>query len=155
MTKFEYRNYIKRYQYCDVNDALIKKHGERYIFYRKDWDNTELRKGYHSEYPLDLFVEINTNCNLNCKMCINNTSSGNKVNFNMDIKLIKNIANQCAELNVPAIAIGLNAEPTLHPDYKEIVKTFRRNAIDIWAYTNGLRLNHDLIEFYIEPAVSG
>jgi len=148
--EFEDRVYIKRHYSTDVDKHLVDIHGAKYINYRKEWVETEKRYGYVSKYPLDFFVELTSYCNLSCKMCINRFINPERIPFNLPMDIFDELIRQCKEMHVPAIQLGLNAECILHPEIKIILRKCKETFIDIWLYTNGVKLTEDLAEYLID-----
>lgn len=79
---------------------------------------------------LDLF--INNKCNFNCEYC----TVDNSINKNYDFDLIKKID----FIDYDVINI-LGGEPTLHPDFIEIVKFIYNQNKNIIIFTNGTNLS--------------
>ncbi|MFA6170895.1 MAG: radical SAM protein [Patescibacteria group bacterium] len=84
------------------------------------------------DYPFTVFnspalvdLQITTKCNLNCPHCYANAGAGG---YHLPFKDIEKILGQCAELGVLEIALG-GGEPTLHPDFRKILKAARAKGI--------------------------
>ena len=97
----------------------------------------------------NIYIEINTECNLRCKHCYNQSGAKSE---KMDIKDFINIVefflrDKDTKLNL-AIAGG---EPLVHPQinhYLSYLNKLRRNQVDILIVTNGL-LAKDILTPYL------
>lgn len=116
------RGHVTRYDIVDVVERLKVIHGERFVKYRRDWDET-CKGEVASEYPLFIELGINSDCNLCCKMCARRfDKSMNNKHKNMSLELVDKIVEQSKEFRLPAILIGQDSECLLHPQIKEIVR---------------------------------
>lgn len=91
---------------------------------------------------IDLY--ITEKCNLSCPFCsIRATANSTK---ELDFNIIKQFVDFCKENEVTDIHIT-GGEPTLHKNYKDIIKYIIDTGIDTRLITNGLLLSeNDLIE---------
>ena len=97
-------------------------------------------KYYMHHDPATLIVDTTNLCNLQCKMCHQNSSDfvvGDKPHIPLEmIRDIASIANQAKSIYL----LGAG-EPLMHPDIYEIIKIFKK-AVQM------LRLVQPLMEFY-------
>lgn len=150
----EDRGHITRYDLTDVVEMLKKIHGQRFIDYRKEWDET-CKCDKPSEYPLFIELGVNSDCNLNCKMCARRFDKNmNNKHINMPLELVDKIVEQCKSFQLPAILIGQDSECLLHPEIKEIVRRIKSiNPVDFFFITNGTLMNKDMSKFLIESGI--
>lgn len=97
-------------------------------------------------YPKVVYLTINSVCNLKCKMC----DFGQKVesqfytNMNKPSELnSKQITRICSEVKSfnPIISI-ISTEPTLHPEFLNIIKIIKNNGLYCSITTNGFILKN-------------
>jgi len=106
-----------------------------------------------AELRLPVF-SITNDCNLNCPICFTYNRQDKKYYKSIeDIKkIIENILKRCENIEIINITGG---EPTLHPDFFEILALFRSYGIPrITVNTNGVRIAEDL-EFALKIKESG
>jgi len=153
--------YIKRVEKEDpekrLSESLIKKYGERFSDYRKQYfkilDNPKHEYDTVAEYPLNVLVEVLNKCNLECIMCLSSHRKGpTKV---IDDEMIDKLFKEFKENNLPALMFGAGEEPLM---YKDIDKMWEKaNSIGImdnFLFTNGTFLNEDMRQKIIENKVS-
>lgn len=100
-----------------------------------------------SEGPEFVDLSLGNRCNLNCKFCY--TSSNENGQF-IDMKDYYYILDQLDENRVYQVAIG-GGEPTLHPNFKEIIESMHEQYSIIPNYTtNGILLDPNLIRFSVD-----
>lgn len=152
--KEEDRGHVKRYAMTDVVARLKEIHGQRFIDYRKAWDET-CKGETASEYPLYIELGINSDCNLCCKMCARRFDKGlNNKHINMNLELIDAIVDQCKAFHLPSVLIGQDSECLLHPQIKEIIQRVKKiDPVDFFVITNGTLLDKDMSRFLIETGV--
>ena len=109
----------------------------------------DLLNGYIQHPPFSIQIEPTEGCNLGCSFCgIRGIKEKGTKPWNfMTLETAKRIASQIAEKGWKSkIVFGMHGEPTLNPNFIEIVAIFRRylpNAI-ISSYTNGYALNRNV-----------
>lgn len=150
----ENREHVKSFGREKALEILRKKHGEKYEEYRKAFDQA----GHNhvlSDFPLYIALEINSDCNLKCKMCLRSFDPKlNKIHEYMPMEMIDKIVDECRRFELPSILIGASAECTLHPNISAIIsKLHSIGTVDFFVITNGLRLNEDLSKVIIENDV--
>lgn len=146
--KDEKNGMLTHYDVSDIENILAQYHGEKYIEYRKLWE-------YHNNMlvpsikPLYVVLEVNTYCNLKCKMCEKNYYTKAKKNISSEV--INKLVDECKEIQLPSIAVGAAAEAFMMPNIREILMKVKEiGAIDNFLFTNGTKLNHDMNEFLVD-----
>lgn len=96
---------------------------------------------YSHQDPLDcLQIEVTTHCNLRCPECVRTLQSARKQwkNRHMPTEVFGRIIQTCP--NAAALIVQGVGEPTLHPDFPELLTMARHTGKfhDIFFYTNGL-----------------
>jgi hypothetical protein len=87
-----------------------------------DGKNVEPEKAISPEL---VDVKITDFCPFNCKFCYQDSTENGK---HADRNFLNQLAYAFKEMRVFEVAIG-GGEPTLHPDFVDILRTFRRNGI--------------------------
>lgn len=113
-------------------------------------ENTELNlfemkagKTILSSKPQRLILELTNACNLNCIMCGRDEAKFSLTTFDIDI--LKSFAPILKE--VEEVTLFGWGEPTLHPQFEEILKFLDNYPVKKYFVTNGMRL--DKIKDYI------
>lgn len=126
---------------------------KEYKEYRKNW-NEFPKNLYVPNYPLNVDLELAAVCNLKCPMCFLQYDDYNKIDSPPFIskELFKKVVDEMAENNVPALRLTFRGEPTLHPDFVELVKyaKIEKKIPEISMTTNGSKLSEDFIESIID-----
>jgi radical SAM protein with 4Fe4S-binding SPASM domain len=144
---------LMHFEFIDIISELTKKHGQKFIDYRKEW-NLAANCEFVPARPLYVALETNSNCNFKCKMCPHSSATwrGGSLNKkNIDLSLVKKLSDQIKELNIPSLNIGAFTECTINKNIKDILKIFSEFEImDKFLFTNGSMLNQDLCNFLVE-----
>jgi radical SAM protein with 4Fe4S-binding SPASM domain len=120
---------------------------------REEWEEYP-RKQYVADYPLLIDMELSTICNLKCPFCYTITDEfAEKVSRRfMDFELVKKIIDEIAG-KVFAVRLSLRGEPTLYPQFIEVIKYAKQNGIkEISTLTNGSKLT---VDFFCECQQAG
>lgn len=88
--------------------------------------------------PLYIYIELTENCNFNCKFC----SINEKGKRYISMELIKNVLNELKKNNIWDIYYT-GGEPTLHPNFKEIVEYAFKLGFRQTVLTNGSLVNEN------------
>lgn len=96
----------------------------------------------HEQHTCVGLVEITTSCNLNCPMCFASSGPGGK---HLSVEECRAAIDRLVEVEGRAEVLQLSGgEPTIHPQFLEILQYGCNQAIDIvMINTNGLRFAHD------------
>lgn len=84
---------------------------------------------YKQEPPFAMQIELSEGCNLYCDFCgLQGIRTIKEKNFKfMTLETARRIANQVGELGWnPRIEFAMHGEPTMNPDYIQVVKRFRK-----------------------------
>jgi len=139
------KSQIVPYQLTDINQIMMVRHGEKWLEYREKWAKAGAK--YEVEdIPLYVVMELNSFCNLRCKMCKHAEDTKDTERKSMSMDIFEKVINECGELQVPSINIGSGTECTLHPQFKKIaLETKNSGAIDKFFLTNGSTLTDEVI----------
>jgi len=128
-----YRSFLWRYPLRDWSGLRIvaRNDGTHWVFFNRG-DGTRTRLSFDSpetpkrgEAPELADVKITNYCTFGCSMCYMDSTPQGK---HATMKQIGNVIDTLSELRVFEVAIG-GGEPTLHPDFTEILRLFREAKI--------------------------
>jgi radical SAM protein with 4Fe4S-binding SPASM domain len=99
--------------------------------------------------PIMLDIETSAACQLSCVGCPINYHDGKGF---MDLDYYKSIIDR-AKLEIPeaGICAFMNGEPTLHPQYLEMIKYTDEAGLKYYFTTNGMTFNEELFRYIIRP----
>jgi MoaA/NifB/PqqE/SkfB family radical SAM enzyme len=92
--------------------------------------------------PLVIQLELTTLCNLRCKFCF--SKAGVLRENELPTSEIKRVIRQLKQEDVSSFFLT-GGEPTLHPDFVEIVNLISELGLDCFILTNGTQLNTRLL----------
>jgi radical SAM protein with 4Fe4S-binding SPASM domain len=101
-----------------------------------------VRPGFHLNTPPLVWLEITRKCNLNCPHCY--IDGGLSRSNEMSSSDFHRIIDEMADMGVWAVAFT-GGEPTLHPDFVELVNHARRRDLLVGIATNGMFLSEALL----------
>lgn len=102
----------------------------------------EVRPGFYLETPPLVWLELTRRCNLTCAHCY---IDGGKARDNeMSSKEFYAVIDELADMGVWAIAIT-GGEPTLHPEFVDLVKYARSKNLLVGIATNGMFLTDEIL----------
>jgi len=84
-------------------------------------------------WPVFLEINLTDTCNLSCSWCI----SENRLDSTIDTSKLKEFLNSFKEHGGKAVTFSGGGEPTLHPDFHEIVTHARTAGLELGLMTNG------------------
>lgn len=96
------------------------------------------------EYPEFYDVKITNKCDGKCPWCYQDSTSGSENFDNIIDKTIKYFGFMTENQKPFQVAIG-GGEPTIHPDFSELLETFHELDITPNYTTNGMNLDYDII----------
>jgi len=98
------------------------------------------------EFPEILDISLGNKCFANCSFCYTSAIK-NGENYKNVVKKINSFFGKQNENERPfQVAIGGGGEPTLHPEFSEVLKTFHNLKIMPNYTTNGMHLNDEIIK---------
>ncbi len=107
----------------------------------------------HEQHTCVALVEVTENCNLTCPMCFASSAPGGR---HLPLEDCKSAIDRLVQVEGrPEILQLSGGEPTLHPQFEEILAYAAEKPIDyITVNTNGVRLAHDakLVESFKQYA---
>lgn len=130
--------------------SFLQNHSETmwvdYLIYRYRFNNYG-RLRIKPEFPLYLLIEPTSICNLRCSMCfqIDKSFSSNKEFMgSMDFKLFTRIIDEAVAGGTKAITLASRGEPTLHPQFGEMLEYCAGKFYELKINTNALLLDTEL-----------
>lgn len=101
--------------------------------------------------PIQLDLELNTNCNLRCIMCLQ--SKMKVVAEFLDFKDVHRILEKVANLGLESIKLQYRGEPTISPIFIRTIKLARSLGLYIHFNTNGFALNSEMAKSLVHLVV--
>lgn len=86
--------------------------------YRTAWNDATIKD---PQIPLNVDIELSSVCNLKCPFCFRSDPAFKNPNKFMDSDMAIDIIDDAGKLGVPALKFNWRGEPTLHPDFSEIL----------------------------------
>lgn len=122
---------------------IVKYKGEG-VFQKSNFDipSNVFNQSSILKSPLVIQLELTTLCNLKCKFCF--SKSGVPRKNELPTSEIKRIICQLKQESVSSFFLT-GGEPTLHPDFIEIVNFISELGLDCFVLTNGTLLNSQLL----------
>lgn len=113
---------------------LSKQQEENTLLNLKELENG---KTILESYPRRLVLELTNACNLNCVMCGRNNAAFQPTMFDMDIfRSLEPLMDTIEEVTL----MGWG-EPTIHPQFTEMLETIHKHHARKYFCTNGMNLN--------------
>jgi MoaA/NifB/PqqE/SkfB family radical SAM enzyme len=109
------------------------------------YSNEDARAARDSGRLLTLRLETSLLCNLRCEYCYR--ESGEPKEDEMTFEEIINIVHQAKDLGARSIVIIGGGEPTVYPNFKELVETIHGLGMISVIITNGQNMTRALAEF--------
>jgi len=131
-----------------------KGHLLRYLLNRFAWYYYP-RLHYVSPYPEHVDMELSSTCNMRCPMCYTITPEFKKYvkRSLMDRPLWQKIVRECAG-KVFSLRLSLRGEPTLHPDFIEVLRLAKRLGIkEVSTLSNALLITPKMFEELVEAGL--
>lgn len=105
------------------------------------------------ELPERILLDLRTDCNLRCPMCLLHGSDDQEKKANaigiMDVDQAKQILDEVMNA-APLIQPSMWGEPLLAKNLKEHIQNMKKRGITVCMNTNGLTLKRHLAEFFVE-----
>ncbi len=139
-----------------VDAAYLKRFGERYTAYRREWNAAG--PGNRPAFPVHLDIETVDACNLRCKHCFRHDDL--KQDLDMDgvnsgqrfpLDALARVLAEGRQWGLNSINFGFSGEWAVNVDYLKMIEMAdRAGIIDIRTITNGLPLTEAKIEAIVE-----
>ncbi len=114
----------------------------RYLFYLCGFKKIDIG------YPPYLLIEAVSSCNLKCPFCfqIDKTFTKKPYMGVMNLDFFKKVVDEADELGIGAITMGSRGEPTMHKNFKDMLKHLgtKKNIFEIKLNTNATNLTEEL-----------
>lgn len=98
------------------------------------------------EYPEFYDIAINDQCKANCSYCYVSAIKNGSNWENINDRIYKFFSKMDENQKPFQVAIGGHGEPTLHPEFINVLKTFSELGIVPNYTTNGMHLNDDIMQ---------
>lgn len=130
----------------DTEDKIISILGNKYIKYRKAWNDATPSK--IPLFPIHLDFEFYDICNQSCIFCPRNENIHKNLSYKINTKakldesLLDKIILESSEENLMSVNFGAFAEPLINKNLFDLIKRFvGTGVIDTRVITNGLLLD--------------
>ena len=95
-------------------------------------------KKYDEMYPISVELSLTNDCNLKCAWCCDSTVR-QKHPGHADKEILFDLFRDLQEGGTKGITIEGGGEPTMHPDFEEIIKKIRDHDMAVGLSTNGVQ----------------
>lgn len=106
-------------------------------------EKLDVREGFHLSTPPLVWLELTRECNLRCPHCY--IDGGLRRNNEMSTDDLHLVVDDLADMGVWAVALT-GGEPTMHPNFVDLVTHARDRGLLVGVATNGLFLTDRLLE---------
>ncbi len=112
----------------------------------------EAYEARNSNRLLAIRLETNKSCNLRCRYCYaqSGEDSANMADFNK----LKHIVSEAKELGIRSVVVIGGGEPTLHPNFRELISYIDSLGIIPVIFSNTILMTQELAEFLYEHNAS-
>lgn len=130
-------------------------HRLRFLQNRIKW-HIYPRFGWLPDFPDHVDIEASSACNMRCPMCFTTTDefkSSVKLTV-MKFDLFKKIVDECVRHGAFSIRLSWRGEPTLNPNFVEMVKYAKKAGIsEVSSLTNLLKLTPEMFEELVDAGM--
>jgi radical SAM protein with 4Fe4S-binding SPASM domain len=103
---------------------------------------------------LSVYMDLNNECNLRCKMCYFSREMGREPSVVMSLQLFKKIAKEVFPRSL-SVNLSCAAEPLLVPNFSEYLEVAKEYSIpETLIVTNGVLLNEEIIVALVKLGLS-
>ena len=109
-----------------------------------NWHDFRIAMKKASEYkeriegPIQIDLELNGTCNMQCPFCIHGYGEQTKLNKNIDLEEAKSILRQAREIGAYSLKLNYINEPLLRNDLEDVILFAREiGFVNIYLVTNG------------------
>ncbi len=104
--------------------------------------NYKRKQTYLHSFPIRLWIETSSICNLKCVMCLNRDLPASEKGL-MDFGLFKRIIDE-ARFYVYDVYLHHRGEPLIHPEFPRMIEYARKRGLRIKFHTNATLMNPEL-----------
>ena len=152
--KYERRHIQDSYREEGWLSYLYEKYGDKFVQYRKAWQDAAESK-YSPPFPLEIGFELSNYCNLSCEMCYLSVRNNIPDKKRIDLDIIRKVMEESKHHNLPAVKIGSNAEAFMHPQIVEIIDLILSyDIMDVFLITNGTLLSEKIAKIIVEKELA-
>ena len=107
-------------------------------------------------FPIYVLIEPVSSCNLRCPFCFQSDKTFTRKPYMgfMDMDLFTRIVDECEEGGTGAITLASRGEPTLHPNFCEMLDYLSDKFYEIKINTNATRLTEDICHAILRNEVN-
>ena len=109
------------------------------------YDPEDAYKARDEDRLLAIRLETNRSCNLRCRYCY--AESGDRLENELDYEALTNIVRQSKELGIQSVVVIGGGEPTIHPQFRELISLIHSMNIIPMIFTNTITMTRGLAEF--------
>jgi radical SAM protein with 4Fe4S-binding SPASM domain len=145
----EYFGYIAGYPEGDIvltkpgAGPLLERGAPRAALEPHLLETLDIREPWHLNTPPLIWLELTRRCNLTCAHCY--IEGGEARKDEMPASEFYRLIDEFADMGVWAIAFT-GGEPTLHPEFGNLVRHARKRNLLVGVATNGMFLTPDLLD---------
>lgn len=99
-------------------------------------------------FPVQIDIELNTTCNLKCKMCFQKDHAPPRKN--MSLALAYSLLNQAKKGGAESVKLQYRGEPMMYPFFVHVLRVAKKLGLYVHFNTNGTLLDKRLIETLIK-----
>ncbi|MEA5090920.1 radical SAM/SPASM domain-containing protein [Solidesulfovibrio sp.] len=137
---------------------MLRRHGERYLAYRKRWAAAE--SGQEQPFPVNLEFDLIDACTLKCPQCLRDPELiGEYAAYlgkgsRLTLEDVRRLMDEGRAHGLPSVNIGGSGEPMLHPDFAVICgEIMRRDVLELRVISNGTLLTEQTARALIDHQV--
>ena len=94
---------------------------------------------------LAIRLETNRSCNLRCRYCY--AEGGEQLKNELSAKTLANVVHQANEMGVHSVVVIGGGEPTIHPQFRELISLIHSLNIVPMIFTNTITVGTELAKF--------
>lgn len=99
--------------------------------------------------PVNAVIDLTDRCNLKCEWC---NSQAYRSSNTLELESMKKLIDDIAAWGIRSVCYAGGGEPTLHPDFAEIIRYTRGRGLAVGISTNGTNLTDEVIDAIAECA---
>jgi len=148
-------SFTESVKFTDIEQVLADQFGERFRLYRRDFHKSLNydENNFLPDFPITVSMELVNRCNLSCIMCY--TINHEEKKTTLKRPTIARVLSECEARGLPALVVGLGAEPLLYKGAREVLSTARdAGVMDIFLGTNGVLLTEQMSTFLVERRIA-